>query len=100
MAKTTKEKSYKGTKRDQYTIVLEDIRHDFRAFGEGLQALDQKVEKGFSELRADMSVVKTDILVLRSDVSVLKSDMSDVKKLLQVHDDQLQVHEERISALE
>lgn len=87
------EKTYKGTKRDQYTIVLEGIRSDFRAFGEGLQILDQKMERGFSELRSEMSIMKTDILVLRS-------DMSDVKKLLHKHNHSLEDHEERITALE
>ncbi|HEY4479086.1 MAG TPA: hypothetical protein VI981_01895 [Candidatus Paceibacterota bacterium] len=35
----------KSSKRDQYTIVLEDVRSDFKLFGEELQAVRGSVER-------------------------------------------------------
>jgi hypothetical protein len=31
--------------RDQYTVVLEDLRSQFKVFGEGLRAVDEKVDR-------------------------------------------------------
>jgi hypothetical protein len=44
MKKAVKTKK-KSEKRDQYTVVLEDIRDNFRAFGENLGFVRDKVEK-------------------------------------------------------
>lgn len=41
--KKSVEKKYRSTKRDQYTIVLEGIRSDFRAFGDGLDFVRDRV---------------------------------------------------------
>lgn len=96
MAKTSKEKTYKGTKRDQYTIVLENLQSDFRVFGEGLQS----VQHDISDLKRKVDIIDSNVYVLKNDVAVLKSDMSDVKKLLHTHDDTLLDHEDRITVLE
>ncbi|OHA60105.1 MAG: hypothetical protein A2589_00275 [Candidatus Vogelbacteria bacterium RIFOXYD1_FULL_46_19] len=47
--KTPESKANKGApKKDQYTVVLEDLRSQFKIFGEGLLGLNQKVETKFS----------------------------------------------------
>lgn len=49
--KTPQSKANKGTpKKDQYTVVLEDLRSQFKVFGEGLMGLNHKVEGGFKEI--------------------------------------------------
>src|SRR3989344_4368739 len=37
--------AYRSTKRDQYTVVLEDIRSQFRVFGEGLSSVSDTLDK-------------------------------------------------------
>ena len=37
-------------KDSQVAILLEDLRSQFRVFGEGLRALNEKVDKGFLEV--------------------------------------------------
>ena len=37
--------AYRSTKRDQYTVVLEDIRSQFRVFGEGLSYVSDTLDK-------------------------------------------------------
>lgn len=97
-----------STTRDQYTVVLEDLRSQFQAFGEGLFGLNEKMDKGFREvnLRLDrheeilnshtielsshtekldshtemIGQLMVDVTELKSDVSVLKTDMVEVKK--------------------
>ncbi len=42
--KIVPEKVWKSSKKDQYTVVLEDLRSNFRAFGENLSFVRQKVD--------------------------------------------------------
>jgi len=74
-------------------VLLEEIRSQFRVFGEALQGnrevlgekidrLDTRlshVELHVSVLRTDVGILKTDVGSLKSDVAVLKDDVSDVK---------------------
>ncbi|MBI3020369.1 MAG: hypothetical protein HYY60_03540, partial [Parcubacteria group bacterium] len=49
-----KKNVYRSTKRDQYTVVLEDIRSQFRVFGEGLSYVSDTLDehtKQFKEIR-------------------------------------------------
>lgn len=83
----------KISKRDAYTVVLEEIRHNFKAFGEGLNGLRDEMRSGFKEVHQRLDRVELDI-------SVIKIDMSDVKRTLHIHGDRFQDHEVRISNLE
>ncbi|PIR46984.1 MAG: hypothetical protein COV07_01460 [Candidatus Vogelbacteria bacterium CG10_big_fil_rev_8_21_14_0_10_45_14] len=38
------------TKRDQYTVVLEDLRANFRVFGEALAGLSGRVDEEFEKM--------------------------------------------------
>ena len=51
--------------RDEYTVVLEDIRSEFRVFGEGLQQLDNKMANGFQELKTELEFVKEELGLIR-----------------------------------
>ncbi len=64
--------------RDQYTVVLEDLRSQFTAFGEGLQAVREKGDATFEAV----GELKEDVAVLKEDVAILKWDMQEVKEEL------------------
>lgn len=65
----------KSPKRDQYTVVLESIRDNFRAFGEGLSGLGAKVEKGFSEVNKKLDSHTEMIGQLMVDVAEIKHEL-------------------------
>src|SRR3989338_9070950 len=50
--KATKTGKDKRTERDRFAVVLESIQTDFQIFGEKLEFLDEKVERGFKELES------------------------------------------------
>lgn len=82
-------KTYKGNKRDQYTIVLEDLRSKFEVFGEGLQFLNFKFDRLESKFEH-----------LDRKVDVLTFEVKEIKTILHKHDDKFYDHEERIDRLE
>ncbi len=110
-------KSYKGNKKDQYTIVLEDLRNQFGFFGEALQFTNQnivEINQNIVEIRSELSslnqrtgrlemkvdVLSSDVYVLKNDMSVVKSDIKEIKTILNKNDDKFDDHEERIGHLE
>ena len=52
LKKATKTGKDKRTERDRFAVVLESIQTDFQIFGEKLEFLDEKVERGFKELES------------------------------------------------
>ena len=76
----------KLTKKDAFAIILEGIKHDFKAFGEALDGLNKKVDTGFKETHQRLDRVETEISL--------------IKIILRGHDDRFQNHETRISNLE
>lgn len=70
-------------------IILEEMRSDFRAFGEGLKAANGKLDQvvadvtllkdKFSDIQADTRILRAEVAVLKTDVSGLKDDMRGVK---------------------
>lgn len=89
-------KSYKGTKRDQYTIVLEGLRSDFRVFGDGLQFLNEK----FDKMDGRMGSLEQKVDSIVDDIQIIKTDLRIMKNKLVDHDEELQDHESRIVNLE
>ena len=41
--------------------------------------MDEKMEKGFKEVKTDIEILKTDVAVLKTDVAVLKTDVAGLK---------------------
>ncbi len=77
--------------RDQYTVVLEDLRSQFKVFGEGLDAVRKKGDETFEavgELKEDVAILKEDMRDVKQDVSQLKVEVSELKE------DMLEVKEE------
>lgn len=44
------------------TVLLEDLQAQFRTFGEGLQLLNEKVDKGFQEIKTEIDSIKTELI--------------------------------------
>ncbi len=40
----------------EFSVLVEQVRGDFRLVAEGLTALDQKVDRGFQDVRQEMAV--------------------------------------------
>ncbi len=91
--------------RDRYTADLEDLRSQFKVFGEGLDAVRKKGDETFEAV----GELKEDVAVLKEDVSILKEDMLEVKEELhlirnelkeKVTRDEFLALEHRVSRLE
>lgn len=75
--------------KDQYTVVLENLRSDFKIFGEKLQLTEEKFEKRFDEaenrfdkvenrfdnienrfdkVEEDLDTIKTELSIIRNDL--------------------------------
>ena len=100
--KTAKKAASWGSpkKRDQYTVVLEEIRSDFKVFGENLQMTREVLGGKIEELQSDMSVVKSDVRELKSDVRELKSDMREVKSEIVKINERIAAYDVRLAQLE
>jgi len=65
-------------KEREFTVILEELRSEFRAYGEGLSALREKVD-GIFEMTGKNT---EDISTIRIDIRVIKNDMKMFDKRL------------------
>lgn len=75
-------KSDKNDTRDQFTVVLEDLRSQFKVFGEGLLGLNEKVYKGFK--RMDDKFDEVDIRFIE-----VNTRLDDHSKILDSHSEMI-----------
>lgn len=61
MQKSNKNQNKKIETRDQYTIVLEDLRSTFKVFGESLDFVKDKVGK----MESDLEILKGEVALIR-----------------------------------
>lgn len=107
--------TYKGNKRDQFTIVLEDIRSKFELLADGILGLkertdgvDQKLDR--MEVKMDNKFAITDQKLSRLELKMdlgfleLKNEMNqgflELKNDSKIVHNQLENHENRIQSLE
>lgn len=101
--RTMKKGNNKKTEtRDQYTVVLEDLRSNFKVFGEGLSLLNNKVDKMDGRLdgidgRLDgmdgrLGRVESDLAILKGEVALIRHN--------QVTRDEFKLLESRVLNLE
>jgi len=67
----------------EFGVILEDIRSDFKVFGETLLEVKKKGDDTFEvvgELKEDVAILKEDVSILKEDVSILKEDVSILKE--------------------
>ena len=108
-----KKRSAKNSeKRDQYTIVLEDIRDQFRAFGDNLQLARNDLTGIHKKLDSHSETLKSHTQILEGHTQILEGhtqmigqlmvDMQEVKYELKKRPtfDDLKMIEKRVSRLE
>ena len=64
----------------EFKVVLEDLRGQFRVFGEGLQDVRKRlghVEGGISEMKEDIQEVKREIYTMKSSTNRFFEQLSD-----------------------
>jgi len=88
-------KKGKSTKRDQYTIILEGIRSDFRVFGDGLKTVDTKVDI----LDTKVNTINEQVGRLTVDMEFVKSELAIIRHN-QVTRDEFKLLETRVARLE
>ena len=76
---------YRSTERDQFTVVLEDIRSQFRVFGEGLSYVSDTLDKHITHVATELEFVKEQLSIIRHN---------------QVTRDEFQLLETRVARLE
>ncbi len=85
--------TYKGNKRDQFTIVLEDIRSKFDFLADGILGLKEKADR--TDQKLDQVDQKVSRLELKMDLGFLE-----LKSDSKIVHNQLENHENRILSLE
>ena len=70
----------------EFTVVLEDLRSHFKAFGEALDLVRDEMRRGFEQvdrrlapLERDVAGLKTDMAQVKTDVAGLKTDVALIK---------------------
>ena len=74
-----KKKNYSG---NEVGTILEEIKSDFKIFGESLSDVEKKGDATFEavgKLQEDVTTLKDDVSTLKDDVSTLKDDVSTLK---------------------
>ena len=75
-------------KKDEFTIVLEDINEKLATLVEGHKLLNEKMDRRDEENKAEHQQIRTDVMLSNRDLLDVKKDLSDVKKdLLDVKKD-------------
>jgi chromosome segregation ATPase len=62
-----------------FAVVVEQLRGEFKVFGEALGGLRQQMTDGFDEVRGDVAELKHDVTGLKHDVTELKHDVTELK---------------------
>lgn len=64
-------------------VLIEELRSQFRAFGEKLSAVSNKVDMTYEELgrqKEEIFIIKADIRVIKAEIEAIKIDLRLVKK--------------------
>lgn len=76
------EEKIRKEERDNFTIVLEDLKSDFKIFGEvlgGVRDRLERVEKKGDATFEEVGKIKIELSEIKEDVSILKEDVSNIK---------------------
>lgn len=89
-----KDTSWGSTKkRDQYTIVLEDLRSQFKVFGEHLILMGEKFDRNINEVRLEIAKINQNIAVLNQRITAIEERIDKLEariSKLEVHISQLE----------
>jgi hypothetical protein len=79
-------------KKDEFTIVLEDINEKLATLVEGHKLLNEKMDRRDEENKAEHQQIRTDVMLSNRDLLDVKKDLSDVKKDLTDHRENTELH--------
>lgn len=104
-----KKAAKKRSKRNQYTVVLEDLRSQFRVFGEGLGFVSDKLDSHtrrfdgidikLRELKIELTVIKERLTRAETASEFVKDQLSIIRHN-QVTRDEFKLLETRVARLE
>jgi hypothetical protein len=72
-----------------FAVVVEQLRGEFKVFGEALGGLRQQMTGGFDEVRGDVAELKHDMREVKRDLAEVKVDLSLVKSAATTHSREL-----------
>ena len=93
--KTNNKPKSQTIKKDQYTVVLEDLRSNFKVFGESLDLVKDKVDsidKRVDSIDKRLGGVESDLEILKTEVALIRHN--------QVTRDEFKLLESRVLRLE
>ena len=86
-------KKSKGVEtRDQYTVVLEDIRSQVKGVAEGVSALDEKMDRRFKTVDERLGKVDENLRLMRAEISLIRHN--------QITRDEFKALEDRVFTIE
>lgn len=84
-----------SSRRDQYTVVLESLRSDFKVFGEALSAVRDEVKDNSAKLLR----IEAEIINLRTDLEMVKAELAIIRHGM-ITRDEFKFLETRVNRLE
>ena len=86
-------KKSKGVEtRDQYMVVLEDIRSQVKGVAEGVSALDEKMDRKFKTVDERLGKVDENLRLMRAEISLIRHN--------QITRDEFKALEDRVFTIE
>ncbi|MBI2100768.1 MAG: hypothetical protein HYT47_02010 [Candidatus Vogelbacteria bacterium] len=106
MNKKYRPKPHQSSERDQFTVVLEDLRSQFKVFGEGLVGLREhtdhrfdRIEERLAKLELELNHLRLEVAEVRSEVELIKTEMAVIRHSL-ITREELKFLETRVNRLE
>ncbi len=112
----TRKKKTVNSAYNDFAGILEDINDKFDAFGEAQKMTNEKMDRGFKEIKTeiaglDQRLIRIEGMVfgIQGSISSLQQDVKDVKKEIReirkemkhvIHEDEYQKLQQRVSTLE
>lgn len=66
-------------REDQFVVLLENVRDEIKLVAEGNLMLRESMERGFKEVRKEISGIKNEMVIVKAEISNIKDEMSDMK---------------------
>ncbi len=85
-------KSKETETRDQYTVVLEDIRSQVKGVAEGVSMLNEKLDRHIEENKESFDLVNKNMQLIRTEISLIRHN--------QVTRDEFKALEDRVFTIE
>ncbi len=60
-------------------VLLENVRDEIKLVAEGNLMLRESMERGFKEVKKEISGIKNEMIIVKAEISNIKDEMSDMK---------------------